>query len=592
MEAVAASGLGEGQRRLNGPQTSGRTYENLSEARYRTLTERNVPIAVADGVELLADVHRPDADGPFPVLVAASPYPRQIQNVGAPMGFIEAGQTEFFVPRGYVHVIVNVRGTNGSGGQWTLFDETERQDLHAVIEWAAAQPWSSGDVGVIGISYFAMAQLAAAVTRPPHLRAIFPVAVSSNLYDLVYPGGVLNHRFIEGWITAVGIAATRSDELLRGPLVKGLREILARPRVHARLAHLNGESALATIQKFIRGSYPHEPWDQIWEDFTVTHPVRDTFWAQRDLTDLLERIRIPVYLGCDWDNVPVHLPSTFDTWARLQDIPEDVRPPVRMTVLAPGGLGWPWESLHIEALAWFDHWLKDHDTGILTGPPIRYRMPGAPQWHTADQWPPPESTLTAFHLTSNGALAIDPDRQALGTRRYLVHGQLMTRAKATHPPSLPACLQWSTTPLVEDLEIAGNIELELHAAITGTDTSWIIAWQDIDATGRAHLVTAGWLRASLRTVDARASRPGRPVLPCTRATTIPPGEIETYRIPLVPNARHVPRGHRLQLTVGTSDTAPDSAPAALGFTHLDIGEPSVNTVFDTSTLHLPLRTAN
>ncbi len=156
VRSTSVSGIDPGQRHLNGPQTSGRTYRNLSSPEFSTLKEINVAIPVAEGIELLADIYRPDSDQQFPVLVSASPYPRQLQDVGAPLGFIEAGQSDFFVPRGYVHVIVNVRGTNGSGGEWTLLDKTEWQDLHNVIEWAAAQPWSNGKVGMLGISYFAI----------------------------------------------------------------------------------------------------------------------------------------------------------------------------------------------------------------------------------------------------------------------------------------------------------------------------------------------------------------------------------------------------------------------------------------------------
>jgi uncharacterized protein len=136
--------------------------------------EFDVPIPVSDGTRLLCDVYRPRAEGRYPALVAFSPYPRQIQNSGAPLGFVEAGASDFFVPRGYAHVIVNARGTCGSGGTYGLFDERERRDLHDAIEWTAAQPWCDGNVGMLGISYFGMAQPHAAATAPPRLRAVFP----------------------------------------------------------------------------------------------------------------------------------------------------------------------------------------------------------------------------------------------------------------------------------------------------------------------------------------------------------------------------------------------------------------------------------
>src|SRR3954470_9862908 len=149
-------------RHLNGPQTTGRTFRNLSEPQYRIQHDNNQHATMRDGARLLSDVHRPDADGRFPALIAASPYPRQIQDLGAPAGFIEAGATDFWVPRGYAHVIANLRGTGGSGGTFGFFDAQERRDMYDLVEWAAAQPWCDGNVGMIGISYFAMTQLEAA----------------------------------------------------------------------------------------------------------------------------------------------------------------------------------------------------------------------------------------------------------------------------------------------------------------------------------------------------------------------------------------------------------------------------------------------
>ena len=181
--ALKVAGVDPGQRQLNGPQTTGRTYRELSVPEFATTCDEDTAVVVRDGTTLAADVQRPDSDGRFPALIAASPYPRHIQDLGAPMGFIEAGATDFWVPRGYVHVIASLRGTSGSGGTFGFFDAQERRDLHDLVEWSAAQPWCNGKVGMIGISYFAMAQLEAAVEQPPQLEAIFPVAVTTDLYE-------------------------------------------------------------------------------------------------------------------------------------------------------------------------------------------------------------------------------------------------------------------------------------------------------------------------------------------------------------------------------------------------------------------------
>jgi hypothetical protein len=84
-------------------------WSGISQPAYAMVEDDDVPVPMRDGVTLLADVHRPAQSGRYPVLVAASPYPRQIQNLGAPAGFIEADASDFFVPRGYVHVIANCR---------------------------------------------------------------------------------------------------------------------------------------------------------------------------------------------------------------------------------------------------------------------------------------------------------------------------------------------------------------------------------------------------------------------------------------------------------------------------------------------------
>src|SRR5665648_224156 len=114
------AGTEPGQRQLNGPQTSWRDYRDLSAPEHAMTSDLDVAVTMRDGTTLLVDVHRPVTPGAYPVLVAASPYPRQIQDLGAPMGFIEAGASDFFVPRGYVHVIANLRGTGGSDGTFGL----------------------------------------------------------------------------------------------------------------------------------------------------------------------------------------------------------------------------------------------------------------------------------------------------------------------------------------------------------------------------------------------------------------------------------------------------------------------------------------
>jgi predicted acyl esterase len=562
MNAHTVAGVEPGQRRLNGPQTTGRAYRNLSRPEHAIATELDVAVTMRDGIELLADVFRPDgASGPVPALVAASCYPRAIQNLGVPLGFVEAGATDFWVPRGYAHVIANVRGTGGSGGTYGLLDQVEREDMHDLVEWVAAQPWCDGRVGMIGISYFAITQLAAATQRPPHLRAIFPVAATADLYEAIWHHGLFSATFTNGWLAGVGGLADKPQAAFRGRVAKLAERVLHAEPVHRRLEHLNGEAALAVLSKVMRADLPPH-FAGLWRAAAIEHPTRDAFWDERDLRPALEGLDLPVYLGCDWENVPLHLPSTFTLW----DICARAGAPVRMGLLGANGLTWPWESLHVEALAWFDHWLKDADTGILDGPPVRYVMPGTDGFRTAETWPPPEAHPVELALSGDGRLG----GADTGDRSFVV---LPEALKRPHGVSSSTWLTWETAPLEAPMELAGPIELRLDATTTAADADWIAVLQAVDADGTTHDITGGWLRASLPDAESRQRRP------------VPADTPAAYRIALVQNARHVAAGQRLRLTLLGDDSPPD-APALLNFRHTPLGLPARQTVHASSRLVL------
>ena len=575
-----AAGLAPGERRLNGIQTTGREYRNLSEPSFTIRRSNNVSVTVRDGTILLADLFQPDSDGAFPALVSFSPYPRQIQDVGAPLGFIEAGASDFFVPRGYVHLIVNARGTGGSGGAWTMLDPQEREDLHDLVEWVAVQPWCDGNVGMLGVSYFAMAQLAAAATKPPHLRAIAPLLTTDDVYDAVWHHGLLNAGFISAWLPAVGVLSQKPDSFWRSWRIDLVRDVLSIPAIHARMQNLNGESIVTVLKHVIHAHYPERPFGELWRAVAVEHPTHDGFWDARDTRPLLGSVDIPVYLGADWDNVPLHLPSTFSAWAALRHNPN-----VRMAMLSPGGFSWPWESLHYEVLAWYDHWLKGRKTGVMEGPPIRYQVPGAEGWRTTGEWPPPESRLTPFALCANGVLA--PEEGEPGCREYLYIPADSGEPTNANPPELPAMLHWETPPFDADVEFAGNIELTLEASITAFDTSWIAVLYGVPPAGEPEAITAGWLRAAFSTIDEKRSVRGAPVPDCRTPRAVPVGERVSYRIPVVPNARRLAAGHRLRLVIASADET-DKTPTILGFTHAVVREASRNTIYSASRLWLPL----
>jgi uncharacterized protein len=572
------SGIEPGQRQLNGPQTTGRAYRNLSQPRFEFVLDEDVAAPMRDGIELIVDVYRPTMPGRYPVLIAASPYPRQIQNVGAPLGFVEAGQSDFFVPRGYVHVIANLRGTGGSGGVYGFSDSQERRDLYDLVEWAALQDWSDGNIGMTGISYFAGTQLAAAVERPPHLKAIMPVAGTYDFYESSTHHGLGSAGFLTPFLAMIGMTSSESSKVYRSKLVEAAAKVLRAPVVHDRLQNFNGEALIAGLQILLNIPHPAEPWDDIWRAALVEHPYKDAWWDDRDILPLLEKVDIPVYLGCDWQNVSLHLPHTFWALDRLKSSPH-----VQVALLGNHGLTWPWESLHVEALAWFDHSLKGQDTGVLEGPPIRYIVEGDAAWRTSEAWPPPESTHRSFTLGADGVLGGDGGE---ASRRMMTLGPGMARPRASETDPSDT-LVWDTPVLPQDLDVAGNIELRLDAVCSAPDVAWILCLQDVDPVGKTANVTQGYLRAGLREVDEAASRVGAPVLPCRNFQAVPVGEVVTYRIPLVPNGYRFKAGHTLRLLL-TNDDQDKGKPAIAGFRHAGVGLNCISDILASSRLLLPI----
>jgi predicted acyl esterase len=148
-------------------------------------------------------------------------------------------------------------------------------------------------------------------------------------------------------------------------------------------------------------------------------------------------------------------------------------------------------------------------------------------------------------------------------------------------------LEWTTAPLEQVLDVAGDLEVELHATATAIDTAWFVTLQDVAPGGTTVDVTAGYLRASLRAVDEDRSVPGAPVHDCRSLEAVVPGELTVFRVPLVANARRFDVGHRLRVVVASDDQdAP--VPAMMGFRHASVGTSSLNTIHSMSRLLAPV----
>ena len=179
---------------------------------------RDVRIHMRDGVDFMANVFRPVVDRPCPVVMSVTPYGKDVlpdwihmtlmRLTGVRFGHLacskwtgfEAPDPLFWVRAGYAVVQADARGMHKSEGSASVLSDRDAQDYYELIEWAAGQSWSTGAVGLLGVSYLAMSQWRVAALRPPSLLAICPwEGVTDLLRELGYQDGVPETGFVGVW---------------------------------------------------------------------------------------------------------------------------------------------------------------------------------------------------------------------------------------------------------------------------------------------------------------------------------------------------------------------------------------------------------
>ncbi|HXP75049.1 MAG TPA: CocE/NonD family hydrolase, partial [Stellaceae bacterium] len=193
----------------------------LRQIRHEMTLDKNVGIAMRDGAVLRANVFRPKAEGKFPVLMTFGPYgkevplrefmdeawnrlkqsyPEILQASSCKYLVFETPDPEVWVPDGYVLIRVDCRGAGRSPGRLDPNSPAEFRDFYDAIEWAGTQSWSSGKVGLLGISYYAAGQWMVAAMRPPHLAALLPWQGTYDFYrDRTRQDGIFASGFLKRW---------------------------------------------------------------------------------------------------------------------------------------------------------------------------------------------------------------------------------------------------------------------------------------------------------------------------------------------------------------------------------------------------------
>ena len=474
------------------------------------VAEWDVPVAVRDGTLLRVNVFRPATGDPVPVIVCAHPYgkdgiPARSGGVNGqyrvfpqphPIAFSEwtgweAPDPATWVPRGYAVVNADLRGAGTSGGTGELFSAQESRDYHDLIEWAGTRPWSSGKVGLLGVSYLAISQYGAAATRPPHLAAICPWEGLSDLYrDLAYPGGVREDGFTILW-SALTERTTRMAQTLRP-------QLLARPE--------------------------HDDW----------------YCAH---TPDLERIEVPMLLCGSFSDHNLHTRGSFEAYRRVSS-------PQRWLYTHRDG---KWANFYSEqAVAtqagFFDHFLKGADNGWDAVPRVRVAVPEEGPEPVAvlgePDWPPPDMAWTPLYLDCADGRLGGQQPAAESTAAFdLRHGMLSMTWASEQDLDLIGHNSLRLWVSLEDTDDA-HLFIGLRKFRDGGEC----LFEGSYGFG-FDMLTRGWQRVAHRERDETLSTPWQPVHTHRTAEPLQPGEIVAVDIALRPHATRMRAGDTLRLDI-------------------------------------------
>lgn len=464
--------------------------------------DENIYVTMRDGIRLAVDVYRPGQDGQYPALLSLSPYNKDIQRKPPQWSHaIESGATSFYVQHGYVHVIAQGRGGGLSQGQWRWFDEHERSDGYDLIEWIADQPWCTGNVGMIGDSYWSWSQYIAAAAQPPRLKCICQCDATTDLYrDACYQGGIYNAEFMNNWIN-----------------------------YHTNMFAWPGP---------VEGKLP--PMNLHYE--IANHPCDGPWYWERSAYTKLDQIKVPV-MSIAPQGGAMHLRGQLDGFTRIHA-------PKKLLVVPPTGF-WSHmryltdKALNRQMLRWFDYWLKGIDTGIMAEPPVAIFDSGTRHWRYESEYPLARTQWTKLYVRSDNLDRTPPREEKPDSYRMPDSYAQLTAGKAP--------LAYSTPPLEAPLTLQGPLSLTLYASSTAIDTAWFIKLADIQPDGTARPLSRGMLKASFREVDPARSKPGQPFHPFLRQELLEPGKIYEFQIELRPIFHTFKAGNRLQLQIASED---------------------------------------
>lgn len=478
----------------------------------------DVAMKMRDGIILYGDVYRPDDDEKYPVILNRTPYNKE-NNPHIIDGYIHAVKLASY---GYNVIIQDVRGTGKSEG---ILDPAGNQmeDGYDSVEWAAAQEWSDGNVGMAGESYHGFSQLSAAQTRPPHLKAICPFQTSWTKFPASPSFGVFSSAML-GWI--YGEAITR-EKYYPGTLSDGTKEemeknVRDRERQHmwlplkdmpaANIEEIPGLRALTELlghiddEAYLRSIGRADAFEQ------VTVPCLNlTGWA-----DFLRDTTIYNYLGfrdrggsalCRKESRLIVGP-----WSHGHALSGTIDG----IDFGPEGSGDGFGITEILA-DWFDCWLKGKETAYVKGAPVKLFILGENKWRDETKWPLERTTYTSYYLHSqgqantlwgDGALStVPPEAEPADCYLYdpmnpcpgFVPMPGRTLLSDMSPLEKRAdVLVYTAEPFSEAVEITGPIQVELFCSTDAVDTDFVCKLHIVCPDGMVYQVGSQLIRCRYR----------------------------------------------------------------------------------------------
>ncbi|GHG97078.1 CocE/NonD family hydrolase [Pseudodonghicola xiamenensis] len=537
-------------------------------------------LTMRDGCRIAVDVWCPEgaAEGEtFPTLLLFTPYFRRFKLAEGSDAIANPNTAKFsnyFVPRGYVVVVVDVRGTGASFGTRDGFrSPRERLDSAEIADWVIAQPWSNGILGATGISYLGAASDFLASTGHPAVKAIAPLfSVWDTYADNYFPGGMQCTSLTQLYDNLMkGLDLDQRDYLkdykyYASPDYQGPQPVdedtdgsMVAAAVAEHQANFRQTDFMADL------AYREEglPYDPDYSSASIS-PYSYTAGFRDD---------VAILSLSGWMDGAGYANGAIARFLTLDKNPHHL-------VLGPWDHGAriavsPWRNSEEPdfsvlgcVLRFFDTYLMGADTGLKGEPPVSYFAMHEEAWAEAESWPP-QPTLDVLHPGTAGALGqsategaaeyqfVPHTRTGFETRYERIAGMDSRNYYYDWQGRTAEMLSWDSAPLSEETRIAGHALLDLHASFDAPDAGLFIYLTEVEADGTERYITEGVLRAIFR-AEAEAPENIRINWPYRTfhrdsAEPLPAGEMQQIRIPLLPVAWTLSQGSRLRLSIAGAD---------------------------------------